>query len=106
MEHVTSRSKSFISGQHCQRVVLSSTLVRLRLWKQYVDDTKCIARKSSFEVLLEHLNSMGPTIQFTMAMEKYRGTGRVGKGEVVVVDVQRKGLEVLMLMHQHPQLGH
>ena len=41
---------------------------------------------------------MGPMIQFTMEMEKYRDTGSVGEGEVVVVDVQRKGLEVPVLM--------
>ena len=45
-------------------------------------------------------------IQFTMDTEKYRDTERVGEGEVVVVDVQRKGLEVPVLMQQYPQLGH
>ena len=27
---------------------------------------------------------VGPMMQFTMEMEKYRGRGRVGEGEVVV----------------------
>ena len=61
--------------------------MRFRLWKQYLNDTSCIAEKGSLEVLLEHVKSMKQTLQFITKMEKYRGTGKVGEGDVVVADV-------------------
>ena len=45
------------------KIFPSLALVRLMLWKHYVNDTCCIAKKGSLEVLLEHLNSMRLTIQ-------------------------------------------
>ena len=43
---------------------------RPRIWKRYVDDTFCILRKGTVEKLLSHLNSIRPTIQFTVEVEK------------------------------------
>ena len=43
---------------------------RPRIWKRYVDDTFCILRKGTVEKLLSHLNSLRPTIQFTVEVEK------------------------------------
>ena len=45
---------------------------RPHIWKRYVDDTFCILRKGTVEKLLSHLNSLRPTIQFTVKVEKDR----------------------------------
>ena len=36
----------------------------------YVDDTCCIMKKDEVEPLLNHLNSVRPTIKFTMELER------------------------------------
>ena len=41
-----------------------------RLWKWYVDDTCCILKKGVAQGLLDHLNSIRPTIKFTIELEK------------------------------------
>ena len=43
---------------------------RPRFWKRYVDDTCCILRTSDVDGLLSHLNSLRPTIKFTMELEE------------------------------------
>ena len=53
-----------------EEVALRSAPVRPRLWKRYVDDTCCIVKKGTAEVLLEHLNKIRPSIQFTLELEK------------------------------------
>ena len=40
------------------------------MWKRYVDDTFCILKKGTVEKLLSHLNSLQPTIQFTVVIER------------------------------------
>ena len=46
----------------------------LALWsapvKQYVDDTCCIVKRGMAEELLDHLNSVRPSIQFTLELER------------------------------------
>ena len=53
-----------------EEVALRSAPVRPRLWKRYVDDTCYIVKKGTAEVLLEHLNRIRPSIQFTLELEK------------------------------------
>ena len=55
-----------------EEVALRSAPVKPRLWKRYVDDTCCIVKKGTAEVLLEHLNRIRPSIQFTLELEKDR----------------------------------
>ncbi len=40
------------------------------LWKKYVDDTFCIVKKGSEKNLLDHLNSVRPSIKLTMESEE------------------------------------
>ena len=40
----------------------------LRIWKRYVDDTFCVMEDT--QTFLDHLNSLHPTIQFTMELEE------------------------------------
>ena len=41
-----------------------------RIWKRYVDDTFCVMEEQNTSVFLDHLNSLRPTILFTMELEK------------------------------------
>ena len=41
-----------------------------RIWKRYIDDTFCVMVKKHTQTFLDHLNSLHPTIQFTMELEK------------------------------------
>ena len=41
-----------------------------QLRKRYIDDTCCIAKKNMTEGLLDHLNSVRPSIQLTVELEK------------------------------------
>ncbi len=49
---------------------LNSAPVKPILWKRYVDDTFCIVKKGSEKHLLDHLNSVRPSIKFTMESEE------------------------------------
>ncbi len=42
---------------------LNSAPVKLVLWKRYVDNTICIVKKGSEKHLLDHLNSVRPTME-------------------------------------------
>ena len=46
------------------------TTVRPRMWRRYVDDTFCVMEKQHTQLFLDHLNSLRPTIQFTMELER------------------------------------
>ena len=50
-------------------LALNTAPERPRQWKRYVDDTFCIIKGSVVEEFLEHLNSLKPTINFTMELE-------------------------------------
>ena len=45
-------------------------MVKPRIWKRYVDDTLCIVRKGEVDKLLDHQNSVRPSIQFIVEVEK------------------------------------
>ena len=41
-----------------------------RIWKRYVDDTFCILKKDAVQEHLSHLNSLRPTIRFSIEVER------------------------------------
>ena len=45
------------------------TTLAPRIWKRYVEDTFCVMEKRHTQAFLDHLNSVHPTIQFTMELE-------------------------------------
>ena len=51
-------------------LALSTAPARPRFWKRYVDDTFSIVKKGDVDELLGHLNSIRPSIKFTMELEK------------------------------------
>ena len=53
-----------------EELALDTTPVKPRPWKRYVDDTCCIVKKDATEGLLDHLNSVRPSIQLTVEVEK------------------------------------
>ena len=53
-----------------EELALRSAPTKPRLWKRYVDDTCCIVKKGTMEGLLSHLNSVWPSIKFTVEVEK------------------------------------
>ncbi len=50
---------------------LNSAPVKPVVWKRYVDDTFCIVKKGSENHLLDHLNSVRPSIKFIMESEEH-----------------------------------
>ena len=48
------------------------TKLAARIWKRYVDDLFCVIDEMNMIRFLDHLNSVRPTIQFTMELEKDR----------------------------------
>ena len=53
-----------------EELALRTAPTKPRLWKRYVDDTCCIVKKGTVEELLTHLNSVRPSIRFTVEVEK------------------------------------
>ena len=53
-----------------KELTLKISLVKPRLWKRYVDDTYCIVKKDTTECLLDYLNSVRPSIELTVKLEK------------------------------------
>ena len=53
-----------------EELALKSAPSKPRLWKKYVDDTCCIVKKGTVEGLLSHLNSVRPSIRFTVEVER------------------------------------
>ena len=53
-----------------EELALKSAPSKPRLWKRYVDDTCCIVKKGTVEGLLSHLNSVRPSIRFTVEVER------------------------------------
>ena len=51
-----------------KELALESAPSRPRIWKRYVDDTCCILRTGDVDG--SHLNSLRPTIKFTMELER------------------------------------
>ena len=48
---------------------LASTPVRLSFWKRFVDDIISAVSRNDIDILLQHLNSIEPSIQFTVERE-------------------------------------
>ena len=51
-------------------LALNAAPVRPRIWKRYVDDTFSVMKKGDVDGLLNHLNSIRPSIKFTMELEE------------------------------------
>ena len=49
--------------EHFEEIALDS---RFRLWRRYVDDVFCIIKRSNVETALVYLNSLFPSITFTV----------------------------------------
>ena len=52
-----------------------------RIWKRYVDDTFCVMERQHVDMFFEHINSIRPSIQFTMDLE--------GEGSLPFLDTNR-----------------
>ena len=61
-----------IHGVFFEDLTLGSAPVKTRMWKWYVYDTCCIVTRGNrmAEELLDHLNSVRPSIQFTLELER------------------------------------
>ena len=53
-----------------EELAVSSFHHPLRIWKRYVDDTFCVIKSIYVDELLIHLNSLRPSIRFTLEIEK------------------------------------
>ena len=51
-------------------LALNAAPTRPRIWKRYVDDTFSVMKKGDVDRLLNHLNSIHPSIKFTMELEE------------------------------------
>ena len=87
-----------------EELALESAPSRPWLWKQYVDDTCCILMKSDVDGLLHHLNSIGPTIKFTMEVEDDTRVTRKEDGtlDITVYCKQMHTDRYLHFKSQHP----
>ncbi|XP_062518280.1 uncharacterized protein LOC134193468 [Corticium candelabrum] len=55
--------------EYFEHLALTSAPYVPRLWKRYVDDIFCIMKKSQVNSFLQHLNSIRPSIKFSMELE-------------------------------------
>lgn len=56
--------------EHFEKLALESAPVQPKLWKRYVDDTCCRVKATAVDDLLHHLNSVRPSIRFTVEVER------------------------------------
>ena len=49
-----------------EEVAISTSPSPVRFWKRYVDDTFCFLQKTAVDEVLQHLNTISPTIKFTV----------------------------------------
>ena len=56
--------------EHFEQIALGTAKNRPRIWKRYVDDTFCIVKAGEVDELLSHINSIRPSIKFTVKVEK------------------------------------
>ena len=55
--------------EHIEESALATSPQPIRFWRRYVDDTFCFLKKSTVDEALQHLNSINPSIQFTVEQE-------------------------------------
>ena len=55
--------------EHFEEIALDS---RFRLWRRYVDDVFCIIKRSNVETALVYLNSLFPSITFTVEKSRMK----------------------------------
>ena len=57
--------------QKVERVALETSLVPIRWWKRYVDDSNACLKSNDEICFVNHLNSINPNIQFTIETPSY-----------------------------------
>ena len=55
--------------EYVEEAAIATSPSPVRFWRRYVDDTFCFLQKSSVEAVLNHLNSISPSINFTVEQE-------------------------------------
>ena len=55
--------------EYVEETAIATSPLPIRFWRRYVDDTFCFLQKSSVEAVLSHLNSISPSINFTIEQE-------------------------------------
>lgn len=55
--------------EHIEEMAMQHSPSPLRFWRRYVDDTFCFLQRSSVDGVLNHLNSISPSITFTVEQE-------------------------------------
>ena len=55
--------------EYVEEAAIATSPSPVRFWRRYVDDTFCFLQESSVEVVLNHLNSISPSINFTVEQE-------------------------------------
>ena len=55
--------------EYIEELALTTSPQPIRFWRRYVDDTFCFLKKSTVEETLKHLNTINPSIQFTVEQE-------------------------------------
>ena len=56
--------------EHFEKLALKNAPSQPRLWKRYVDDTCCIIRSETVKEFHHHINSVRPSIQFRVELER------------------------------------
>ena len=56
--------------EYVEEAAIATSPSPVRFWRRYVDDTFCFLQESSVELVLNHLNSISPSINFTVEQEK------------------------------------
>ena len=86
--------------EHFEQIALDTAMVKPRIWKRYIDDTLCIVRNGEMDKLLNHLNSVRSSIQFTVEVEKD------GSLPFVDITVYRKATHTDRYLHFNSHLPH
>jgi len=61
-----------LAMENLEQRALSTSLVQPRFWKRYVDDICAAVKSGLVQTLQDHLNSVEPSIQFTVERETNR----------------------------------
>ena len=55
--------------EYVEEAAIATSPSPVRFWRRYIDDTFCFLQESSVKVVLNHLNSISPSINFTVEQE-------------------------------------